>query len=92
MWIQLGWFLLAIILLPIAIVFGLPLIFMGLAFDGPFRELKDECCGSCSKFLFCILVGLGAFILGMLCNIIFIPLFVVFGIPFIIGYMIYTRV
>eukprot|EP00347_Sterkiella_histriomuscorum_P018509 403345242 len=91
-WINLGWLLLALILLPLIIVFGLPAFLIAICFDKPLRHVRRGCCKSLNYFLQGLVYGILLFSAGMALNVIAIPLFICIGIPVIIGFMIYQRI
>jgi len=84
----LGWLLLALLLLPLILVFTVPVVMVGIVgFEG--LGLKRRCCKNPCIFLYGSLVSLILFSIGMALNVIAIPLFLVIGLPIIIGTMIY---
>ena len=85
--INLGWLLLALILLPLLIVFAVPVGLASLVCsDRLYYNLWSE-----SPFL--KLVGLvaaiAAFCLGLALDVIVVPLIIVFGLPIAIGWICY---
>jgi hypothetical protein len=91
MWINLGWILLALLMIPLFLVFFVPIVMIAVVLDGPLRRHRRNFCKKLSHFLLVFFVCLFLFSLGMALNVIAIPLMIVIGIPVALTIMIIER-
>ena len=87
-WINLGWILLALVLIPLILVF---LVLCGCVMITWNRSCRYFYFKNWYNFMIGLLVGLIAFSIGMALNGIFIPVVVVFGIPYYLFNMWFER-
>ena len=90
-WIQLGWLLLSLIMIPLFIAFIVPVGLIALTFEKPLRPVKRKCCKKIHYFLLGLVLGIMLFSIGMTLNLVAIPLMIACGIPMLCCVMVHKR-